>query len=339
MKKKYKVTSGLVLSVFFFTCALFFTYYSGSENGTRVRIAISDTHPSIDAMSRELENRGVLSGWSAFVFRVSALVTGVQKNFHDGVFFLSREQSVRSMFRTLRERGRSEVTITIQEGSDLRDIAMKLQKGGFISSSDELFAVTGFPATVNTKQHVLDSTNPLFPYIETHGSLEGFLFPDTYRFYADATPTDIVKKMTDNFLERTEKARSTLSPKDFFEVLIIASMLEAEVQSDEDRALVADILLRRLKIGMPLQMDSTVHYATGKTTLFTTSEDRKKQSPWNTYMNRGLPQGPINNPGMSAINAALHPKANQFMYFLTGKDGKVHYGRTLEEHVANKKYL
>lgn len=339
MKKQYKVTSGLVLSVFFFVCAIFFTYYSGNENGTKIRVAATDAHPTVDVMSRTLEDRGVLSGWSAFVFRVSAVVTGAQKNFHEGVFALSHEQSVHGMLRTLGEHGHTEVSITIPEGSDLRDIAVKLQKEGFITSADALYAITGYPAKTGTEQQVIPTSSTLSPYLKPHISLEGFLFPDTYRFYTDATPVDIVQKMTDNFLTRTEDARAGVHTENFHAVLTVASILEAEVRSDKDRQMVSDILWRRLQLGMPLQMDSTVHYATGKTTLFTTSEDRKTQSPWNTYLNKGLPLGPINNPGMSAINAALHPQANQYLYFLTGKDGAVHYAKTLDEQIANKKYL
>ncbi len=106
---------------------------------------------------------------------------------------------------------------------------------------------------------------------------------------------------------------------------------------EQDRALVADLFWRRLKIGMALQADSTVNYITGKNDSVVSLIDLQKDSPYNTYKNKGLPPGPINNPGLSAIRAAIYPKANQYWYFLTTKDGQVIYSRTFEEHVANKR--
>jgi UPF0755 protein len=90
---------------------------------------------------------------------------------------------------------------------------------------------------------------------------------------------------------------------------------------------------------MPLQVDSSVNYASGKSGLYTSAEDRARDSGWNTYKNRDLPLGPINNPGISSLYAALSPEPNDFWFFLTAPDGKVYYARTLEEHIANKKYL
>jgi UPF0755 protein len=121
----------------------------------------------------------------------------------------------------------------------------------------------------------------------------------------------------------------------------MASLIEDEARTPEDRRLVSDILRRRLAKGWALQLDSTVHYAVDKTgTVFTTDRERDSLSLWNTYKYPGLPPGPISNPSLDSIDAALNPTKNDNWYFLSGTDGKMHYATTLEEHTANRyKYL
>ena len=117
-------------------------------------------------------------------------------------------------------------------------------------------------------------------------------------------------------------------------------MVEEEVQHPEDKAKVADILWRRYKNNWALQLDSSVHYVVDKTgNVFTTGKERSVDSLWNTYKYPGLPLGPIANPGLESIKAALYPEKNSYWYFLTGKDGTVYYAKTLEEHNANKRKL
>jgi UPF0755 protein len=140
--------------------------------------------------------------------------------------------------------------------------------------------------------------------------------------------------MLDEFKTKTE----ALNLK--FDTLTLASIVEKEVPGADDRALVADIFLRRIKSGMPLQADSTVNYALHKSDLNLNVDDIAVASFYNTYKVVGLPPGPIANPGLSAIAAALNPKANSYWYFLTTKDGIVIYSRTLDQHNEMKaKYL
>lgn len=123
------------------------------------------------------------------------------------------------------------------------------------------------------------------------------------------------------------------------DVIIMASILEGEALP-KDRQVVAGILWKRLSIGMPLQVDATFRYINGKGTYDLTADDLKIDSPYNTYIHKGLPPGPISNPGIDAISASLNPIPTKYLYYLTEKDGTIHYAKTFTEHIANKnKYL
>lgn len=168
-------------------------------------------------------------------------------------------------------------------------------------------------------------------------TVEGFLFPDTYRVFSDATAVDVVKKMLDNFDRQfTPQMRQDIakSNKTIFDVVTLASIVERESKV-ADMPMIADIFWKRLEIGMPLQSDATVNYVTGQSKLRPTFNDLAADSPYNTYKYPGLPPGPISNPSMAAIKATIYPTPNKFYYFLTDLSGKAYYGRTYQEHQAN----
>jgi len=165
------------------------------------------------------------------------------------------------------------------------------------------------------------------------------LFPDTYRVFRDASISDIVKKILDNFNQKlTSELRFEIKSqgKNIHQILTLASILEKEVSTDQDRKLVAGIFYKRLELGMPLQADSTVNYVTGKDSSRASAKDLEIDSPYNTYKYRGLPPGPISNPGISSILAAIYPSSNNYLYFLTTPDGQVIYNETHDQHVIDK---
>ncbi|MBI4281601.1 endolytic transglycosylase MltG, partial [Candidatus Uhrbacteria bacterium] len=181
-------------------------------------------------------------------------------------------------------------------------------------------------------------------FLEKTKDLEGYLFPDTYRIFKDATVQEIVVKMRANFDRKvTSEMRSEIKKqkKTLDEILIMASMLEREVRSPEEMQIVSDIFWRRLAIGMPLQADSTINFVVGGKRPRATYDDLKIDSPYNTYKYRGLPPGPIGNPGLSAITAAIYSKKNDYWFFLTTEDdGHAVFAKTLDEHNRNRgKYL
>lgn len=199
-----------------------------------------------------------------------------------------------------------EVTVTIPEGYNVRQTGEMFEKLGMFSKDE---------------------------FVKIAQKEEGYLFPDTYRFYKTAKTEDVVAKMKDNF---NKKVVPETSP----EVIIMASLLEEEVKSMDDRKIVAGILWKRLDRGMGLNVDAALTYVLGKASRELTAEDLKYDSPYNTYKYRGLPPTPISNPGLDAISAAQNPTQSLNFYYLTDKEGKTHYAATLEEHALNKwKYL
>jgi len=180
---------------------------------------------------------------------------------------------------------------------------------------------------------------------------EGYLFPDTYLIPREATSGSIIKILTDNFVRRfsdqlkLEAKAKNLSEK---EVLILASLVEKEAKTYDDKVQVAGIILKRLKNDWPLQIDATVQYALGyqsneKTWLKKnlTQEDLEIDSPYNTRKNKGLPPGPICNPGLDSIKAVIYGnQQTPYWYYISDTKGRMHYAKTLEGHETNiKKYL
>ena len=174
-------------------------------------------------------------------------------------------------------------------------------------------------------------------------SLEGFLFPDTYFVDQYTDNRILLNKILTNFdqkLSPTLRAEIKKQNKTIFEIITLASIIEREVPEHADKKMIADIFLKRLEHNIGLQSDATINFITGKGLTQPSLDDLKIDSPYNTYKYRGLPPGPIANPGLSSIEAVIYPTKNDYYYFLTTKTGEVIYSKTYQEHLANKaKYL
>lgn len=161
---------------------------------------------------------------------------------------------------------------------------------------------------------------------------EGKYFPDTYLIPKQMALEDIRQLMLKTFVQKVGEVSS--------QTLILASLVEREARKEIDRPLVASVLKNRLEAGMALDVDATVQYALGFWKKDLTTEDLKIKSPYNTYLNPGLPPGPICNPGLSSIKAAQNSAQTDYLYYLSDKTGTIHYARTLSEHNTNvAKYL
>ncbi len=227
--------------------------------------------------------------------------------------------------------GSDEVVVTIPEGLTLDDMVARLKQAGF-----------GDAGTLSRikASSLADEFNWLPAASSKHSTLEGFLFPDTYRFSKDASATEIAAKMLNRFGSKTAEARksSLNSGQNFHQALIMASILEKEVPP-QDMPLAAGVLWRRLEIGMPLQADATLVYDLGRP--IKRSDTTELDSPYNTYKYQGLPPTPISNPGLVALNAALYPQKSNYLYYLSKpQSGETIFSETLEEHnLAKAKYL
>lgn len=299
---------------------------------------------SAAAVTMRLKERGFVH--SALLFRLALARTDAATRLQPGVYDLSGVRTYADIARTLSSGSAQapEVTVRILEGWDLFQVADELAAKG-LPGKDALFAVTGVPGIYATQdpEHWSADLSARYAFLADKpqaASLEGYLFPDTYRFFPDATVGDILDKMLENFdrkLTPELRARIAASGRSTFEIVTMASIIEREVRGEEDQRMVSDLFWRRFDIGMALQADSTVNYVTRKGLAAVSYEDTTVDSRYNTYKYPGLPVGPIGNPGLQALTAAIDPLPNEYWFFLTDEEGTVHYGRTLDEHNENKR--
>jgi UPF0755 protein len=179
-------------------------------------------------------------------------------------------------------------------------------------------------------------------FLEAAKGQEGYLFPETYFFLPGTSAARVVEAMRAEFDKRTAALRTQAAAlgKPFDQIVVMASILEGEASTTRHRQEVAGVLWKRLSIDMPLQVDAAFAYIIGKTTFDLTREDLAIDSPYNTYVNKGLPPTAINNPGIDALAAALTPTTSPYLFYLTGTNGVFYYARTYAEHLKNKaRYL
>jgi UPF0755 protein len=167
--------------------------------------------------------------------------------------------------------------------------------------------------------------------------LEGKLFPDTYLVPKTFTAQALADVLLETYEARVGPLRAAMAKTNLTEdqIINLASILEREANSPESKAIVAGIFLRRLEIGMPLQADATMEYVIDKPLNELVAADLDRESPYNTYLNPGLPPTPIGNPGLAAIQAVLEPTPSTYLFYLTGNDGEFYYANTYEQHKVN----
>lgn len=179
--------------------------------------------------------------------------------------------------------------------------------------------------------------------LEDDTILDGYLFPDTYRVFSDSTPTDLIRRMLTTFELRTREIRAELAARDdvtLHELLTMASIVEAESADAAEMPGVAGVFWNRLSAGRRLESDATVNYVLGTTKRQPTFADTEVEHPYNTYENAGLPPGPIGNPGLASMRAALDPAEHEYYFFLHPLGGRAVYSRSFAEHLDNKaRYL
>jgi UPF0755 protein len=224
--------------------------------------------------------------------------------------------------------------ITIIEGWNLRNIADYLESKKLYSKEDFLMAA---------KADFSDDFTFLKEKPKNTG-LEGYIFPDTYYLSDKSKPEDFLKVTLFNFDKKLSlelREEILRQKKSIFKIVTMASMIEKEVKTFEDKKIVSGIFWKRIKEGIPLQVDATVNYVTGKNDAKVLLEDTKIDSRYNTYKYYGLPLGPISNPGMDSILAAIYPEKTDYWYYLSADgNGQTIFSKTLDEHnIAKAKYF
>ncbi len=283
---------------------------------TKVYIPKGSTFPQIEKM---LTEKGVLR--YPFAFRILVVGSMASKKLQYGEYAFPAPPSALELRETLVSGDVAKYQVTIPDGSTLFDIAESLGNLELADPADFLEAATS-PALAS-QMGIPGST------------LEGYLFPDTYLLVKDMTMEEIIgvmvrrfrRKFTPEMEGKAEKSGFTLK-----QIVTIASIIEKETGMEEEKPLVSAVIRNRLSLGMPLQMDPTVIYGLKKFGGNLTRKDLRQDHPYNTYRNRGLPPGPISNPGLTSLVAAVEPADADYLYFVSRNDGSHRFSRTLREH-------
>ena len=258
---------------------------------------------------------------SEHVFRLAVRYRGTGKRLQAGTYVLRRNMA---LWDLLNEFEKGQVTLiswTVPEGLTTAAIA-------------ELWETSGF-GTAAAFRKAAESQHLLDRYGLTDKTAEGYLFPNTYKFAKGTTTEKVVEMMLDEFkqqwTEKFEEAAQNLG-RTRHEIVTLASVIEKEAQSDLERPRISSVFHNRLTRKWKLQADPTVLYALGNPKSPLTKADLQVDSPYNTYKYKGLPPGPIANPGIDSIVAALHPEKTDYLYFVAIGEGKHHFSKTLSEH-------
>lgn len=329
----WKWVSLLIIGAVFGMAFLYYAEFHLPQNNLNTITVITvQRGDSVRQVGQKLVDAQLIpSAWPFLLyFKLHPSLTSVKA----GVYHIAPGLSLAEMLNILSGKNgvnAGNASITLPEGLSLAQIQDKLSK-------------TGFNVSDLNKLHVNQFVNQ-FSFLQSaprNATLEGFLFPDTYQFYVDATSTEVAQIMLQNFDKKVpENIRQAITKQNrtLWQVIVMASMLEKEAKKSSDMQIISGILWKRLKLGMPLQVDSTVAYALDKWSSPLTYADLKYNSPYNTYLYYGLPKGPISNPGIQAILAATFPRDTNYLYYLSAPDGTIIYSATLQEQNAAKQNI
>jgi len=312
MKKIYIVL--VILIVFITTTFLWWQNGLKAANPTNKtpKIFIVKPGEGVREIANHLKTQGLIR--DPIVFFLLTKQTGVDKKIQAGDFRLNPSMKALDVAEGLTH-GTLDIWVTLPEGLRADEIADILKEK--------------MPTYEESWREQLQEN-------------EGYLFPDTYLIPRDADAAMVITLLKNTFEARYETLDTTNSNLSKEQIVIIASLIEREARHDEDRPLVASVILNRFDIGMKLDLDATIQYALGyqekekrwwKKSL--TIDDIRLNSPYNTYRVNGLPPTPISNPGIASLKAAVNPADTNYLYYITDGSGVNHYGKTLEEHNAN----
>jgi UPF0755 protein len=307
-------------------------FWQNPAKEATAQVFVVEEGQSFVTVANALDDQGIVA--SATWLRIMAEFAGLTDNIKVGAYELVPGQDYKTILAVLTAgTTTADIRVTIPEGYTIKQMGEALAAKRLVTIEDWTTA-TGQFSPLETHSFVVAAQKP------DDVDLEGYLFPDTYRFALDANAIDIAQAMLDNTAERVSdlgKPRGDAAGMSLHEVLTLASIVEREVRQPDTMKNVADIFLKRLDIGMALQADSTVNYVTGGDDPSISLDDRDNtDSPYNTYKYPGLPPGPISAPGANAIDSVLNPIHNEYLYFLTNDAGEIYYAETHDEHVRNK---
>lgn len=320
----------LVVGIIFFMFSAFIYYESLFKpiGGDEVPKVV-DIPPgsSTQEIAKILRSDGLIKNEWFFILRAKALNS--EGKMQAGKYLLNAGMTTDEIIKkiVLGKAQLDSVKFTIPEGFTVKDIANRLSDIGLVNKDKFLYETQNGTFNYDFLKDVPQNRPD---------RLEGYLFPDTYQVRLGASEDDIIKLMLSRFEEVykstiKENAKNLGMTPD--QIIIIASMVEKEAMVDSDRRLIAGVIYNRLKKNMKLQIDATVEYALGKHKDKLSYKDLEINSPYNTYMYYGLPKGPISNPGLKSIEAALNPAKHDYYYYVAKNDGTHIFSKTYTEHM------
>ncbi len=329
---KYFKTAVFILLAVFILFLFWEIFIPKDINVTKQTIFEIKKGQGYSNIATELKKEGIIK--DSVFFRAYALISGDYSKLQAGKYYLSPSLSLYSIIKKFVLGDTAKNKVTIVEGWDIKTMAQYFDDKKIFSKKD---FITATQKDFSSQFAFLQSKPKKF-------NLEGFIFPDTYYLPIDATPDDFLQLALNNFDKKlTPDLRTEIASqkKSIFDIVTMASIIEKEVQSSEDKKIVSGILWKRIQGGVPLQVDATVNYATGKEGIEISTKDKEINSLYNTYKYNGLPLGPISNPGLDSILAAIHPQKSDYWYYLSADGtGKTIFSTTLEEqNAAAQKYL
>ena len=333
-RKRYIIVALMASPILFLLFAYSFYFFLNPPHFTKnlgQNVIITVNIPE-NASSREvgkiLHEKGLIR--SSLVFSLYTRLKEVDKQLKAGEYSLQPFLSVPEIILQLIKGQPDIIKITIPEGYTIQQIAGLLAEKGVIHQESFLQDVEQgcfnypFPADL-----------PAVPR-----RMEGYLFPDTYYLSKNISEHEIIELMLKRFFQEIESLNYVQQARQIgltlHEALIIASLVEKEAKVDEERPVIAGVILNRLRMGMPLQVDATVQYALGNYRPKLYYKDLEVDSPYNTYKITGLPPSPIASPGSASLLAVVKPENNDYLYYVAKPDGTHAFARTLDEHNANK---
>ena len=315
-KNNHKIMAG---SIFMLIALVTFyaTVVRAPEDFVQGRVVTIEEGATLTSVSEQFEQEDIVR--SAFWLRVAVILLGGEGSVVAGDYFFKHRQGLPGVARNITGGGygRDPVRVTLPEGMSVSEMARVLEG-------------------------MLDETFDAARFVELGKEREGYLFPDTYFFLPHVSEEEVIDVLADTFERRVAEIDDVIAAygAPLEEVITMASILEGEAFTKESQQIIAGILWKRIDIGMPLQVDATFRYINGKNSFQLTFDDLEIDSPYNTYEYRGLPPGPISNPGLRAIEAAVTPVESDYLFFLSDRDGNLYYSENFDEHRRKKaRYL
>lgn len=321
------LVAALIMGGFFYFRSQIYYSHGNFKNNKSFEIKKGEGNESV---ASRLVEEGIITGKVYFYYFIKS--HGLQSEIMPGIYELSGAMTIPEITHLITTKEEQFKRITFPEGWDARKMAERLNENNL--PGDDFLTLIQKPGEMKKR----------YSYLSGEGikTLEGYLFPDTYFFKKDIQTKDIIGRLLDTFDEKLDqKMRQDINGQNrsIEEAIVMASIVEREVQAPEDMKIVAGIFWKRLAIGQRLQSDATLSYFLNDKTDQHSAAELRLDSPYNSYLYASLPPTPIGNPGLNAIRAAIYPEESPYNYFLTATVDdvkKVIYSKTFEEHVANR---